>query len=469
MNEISIREICEVLKLAPPTEGPANRVVRSVSTDTRTLRPDALFVAVTGDRFDGHLFLEQAAAGGAVAALVDRLEHRPVKCPPELHLIQTANAREAMGKLARHVRGKFRGKVIAVAGSNGKTGTKFLIDSILRRNLRGSFSPRSHNNDIGVPLAIFAAPPGDDYLVLEIGTNHPGEIATLARIAEPDIGVITNCSIEHLEGLGSVEGVRLENAALIEGIRPGGLLIVNGDDPLLLQAVSRHMHCVTFGLAAGNTVWASNIRTEGHCTRFTLQPAGAEVYIPLLGQHSAVNSLAAIAVGRAMHQPDFALVQNLRTASAPDMRLQLQISGGVRVLNDAYNANPSSMRAALQTLMSLPAKGRRIAVVGDMRELGAESESLHQEIGRLIAGQFSPDFLVCVGALGAVIGNAAARAGFPTSRIENFETAAIATVIAYRVDDGDLILLKGSRAIGLEAVAKAILNRREPVPAARAS
>jgi UDP-N-acetylmuramoyl-tripeptide--D-alanyl-D-alanine ligase len=462
MNEISLKEIHAILNLAPPAESIANRIIRSVSTDTRTLHAGALFVAITGDRFDGHLFLEQAAAGGAVAAIVDR----PVKCPVGLHLIQTFNAREAMGRLARHVRRKFSGKVIAVAGSNGKTGTKFLIDSILRRNLRGTFSPKSHNNDIGVPLAIFAAPASDDYLVLEIGTNHPGEIAVLARIAEPDIGVITNCAIEHLEGLGSVEGVRLENAALVDGIRAEGLLIVNGDDRLLLEAVARHgSHRVTFGLANTNNVWASNIRAEEHCTRFTLEPGNLEVLIPVLGEHSAVNSLAAIAVGRAMHQPDFALIQNLRTASAPDMRLQLQIAGGVRILNDAYNANPSSMRAALQTLMSLPAKGRRIAVLGDMRELGAESESLHQELGRLIAAQFSPDFLVCVGALGAAIGNAAARAGFSPSRIENFENAAVATVVAYRVEDGDLVLLKGSRAIGLEAVGKAILNRSEAVHA----
>jgi UDP-N-acetylmuramoyl-tripeptide--D-alanyl-D-alanine ligase len=461
MNPISLIEIERVTGAAGTG---ADARISEICTDTRRMTAGSLFIALRGENFDGNEFLDDAAAGGAAAAMIDR---QPRHLPAKLPLVRVGDARTAMGLLARHVRLQMPGKVIAVAGSNGKTGVKHLIHSVLRASLRGSMSPKSFNNDIGVPLSIFAADPRADYLVLEMGTNHPGEIQVLTSIALPDIGVITNCSVEHLEGLGSVDGVRRENASLIEGVSDTGALIVNGDDPALLEATSAFGgRRVTFGFSERNELWASDVRCAAEGTYFRFEPVGADVFIPLLGQHSAVNALAAIAAARSMGMDDEAIIRQLRGASGPEMRLQLMEAGGIRILNDAYNANPASMRAAMRTLAALPANGRRVAVVGDMRELGGASEECHLEIGKFIAEGFAPDLLVCVGSEAKAIAGAAVKHGMPADRVERFATAALAAAIVPRLLDGDLVLLKASRAIGLELIAREIVSRRPPLAAA---
>jgi UDP-N-acetylmuramoyl-tripeptide--D-alanyl-D-alanine ligase len=362
-----------------------------------------------------------------------------------------------MGRLARQVRQQMRGRVIAVAGSNGKTSTKLLIGAVLRDPLWGTVSPKSFNNDIGVPLAIFPADPMQDYLVLEIGTNHPGEVKNLAEIALPDIAVITNCSAEHLEGLGDENGVRRENVSLIDGLAPGGLLLINGDDPQLAEAVRDYRgRRVTFGFSAGNDLRATEIVCDESGVRFKVNQFDEPAYVPMLGRHSAANALAAIAVGRELGLSDRKILENLAQARGPEMRLELADCGDVRLLNDAYNANPASMKAAIETLAGLPATGRRVAVVGEMRELGEASESLHREIGRFIAVDFPPDLLVCVGKMGQAIAAEARRNGLADDRVEYFADAAAACAVARRLRRGDLVLLKGSRAVRLETVARAI-------------
>ena len=357
MKPLSLAEIRRVTDAAELPAGAGDLEIAGVSTDTRQISPRSLFIAIRGEKFDGHDFLDRAAAAGAISAMVDR---DIVKSPAGIQLVRVADTRLAMGRLARHLRRQLRGKVIAVAGSNGKTGTKHLVDSVLRDNLHGSISPKSFNNDIGVPLAIFPADPNQDYLVLELGTNHPGEIRTLTQIASPDIAVITNCSAEHLEGLGDLEGVTRENAGIIEGLNPDGTLIVNGDDPELLQAVASFRgDCITFGFSPGNEIWASKLKSDWNGVHFTIEPAGIEAFVPLLGKHTAANALAAIAVGRVMGLSDRQIVRGLASATGPDMRLQRMEAGGVRILNDAYNANPASMKAAIETLASLPAGAAR--------------------------------------------------------------------------------------------------------------
>lgn len=462
MKPISLAEIRKVTGAAE-TSTATDIQIPAICTDTRRMVAGSLFVALHGENFDGHDFLAQAAAGGAAAAMIDR---ESGGAPPALRLLRVADTRAAMGRLARHVRQQMRGKIIAVAGSNGKTGTKHLIHGVLREDLRGSMSPRSFNNDIGVPLTIFPADPMQDYLVLELGTNHPGEIRALTDIALPDIAIVTNCSAEHLEGLGDLDGVRKENASLVEGIAPGGMLIVNGDDSNLLEATRAFTgRRATFGFSENNDLWASNILCGLEGTHFRIEPPGMQAFVPLLGRHSAVNALAAIAVGRAMNLDDGRILENLGRASGPEMRLQLVHAGGVRVLNDAYNANPASMRAAIVTLLSLPASGRRIAVLGDMRELGASSAGFHREIGKLLADRFTPDLLVCVGTEAKAIAAEAIKTGMPASRVEHFPDAAAASAVAARLTDGDLVLLKASRAIGLEAIARAIVASRPQSPA----
>jgi UDP-N-acetylmuramoyl-tripeptide--D-alanyl-D-alanine ligase len=430
-------------------------LVQTICTDSRAMKPKALFIALRGERFDGHRFLDLAASTGAVAAMVD---HQPEKVPPGLRLIEVVDTRAAMGKLAAHVRRHLRGKVIAVAGSNGKTSTKYLIHAALAGKLSGSISPKSFNNDIGVPLSIFPAEVVQDYLVLEIGTNHPGEIAPLADIAQPDIAVITNCSAEHLEGLGDLAGVRRENASVIDGMNRSGLLIVNGDDAELLQAVSRFKgRRLSFGFSPRNDLWVSSIACSAEGIRFSINNETQEWFVPMLGRHTAINALAAIAIGREMDLSDREIADNLKTARGPDMRLQLQEFGDIRVLNDAYNANPASMKAALQTLMSLPTPGRRIAVLGDMRELGDATEPCHREIGRFIGDECAPNVLACVGVAARTIAQAAMDRDMDAHRVSAYpDAAAAALAIVPQLRPGDLILLKGSRTIGLEAIAKEI-------------
>jgi UDP-N-acetylmuramoyl-tripeptide--D-alanyl-D-alanine ligase len=457
MKQLTLTQIRITVRGKALSAGNANAVVTSISNNTRDLQPGALYVAIRGERLDGHAFLPDAAARGAIAAIV---EHPPVTPQPNLHLIQVPDARIAFGQLATYVRSQMRSKVIGVAGSNGKTSTKKLIDAALRGKLRGSISPKSFNNDIGVPITIFAANPNDDYLVLEMGTNHHGEIARLTNMAQPDIAVITNAGAEHLEHLGDLAGVRRENATVIAGLNPGGALIVNGDDADLLTAVGGYRgKRITFGFSPSNDLFATDIDCTARGTRFKLN-GRREVFVPLLGRHTASNALAAIAVGRRMGVSEDAILASLADATGADMRLELAEFGGVTLLNDAYNANPSSMRAGLQTLVDLPAKGRRVAILGDMLELGRSSDQYHKEIGQVVAGA-KVDLLICVGKSAALAASAAMRAGMPKAHIHRYTTAVnAAKTVPKLLARGDLILLKASRSMRLEDVAKSIETAR---------
>ncbi len=438
--------------------------VKSVFSDSKLVEPFSMFVAIKGDRFDGHQFLPDAASRGAVAALVQEAPRLEL---PNLQLIGVENTRRAMGRLATFVRKQMQATVIAVAGSNGKTTTKYFIDSVLSPHKRGSISPKSFNNDIGVPLAIFPADPFQDYLVLEIGTNHHGEVKHLSEMALPDIAVITNVGAEHLEGLTDIDGVRKEEASIITGLNPRGALIVNGDDDALLAHVAGYRgKRITFGLKHTNDLFATDIHCGTDGVRFNLNGnPRRRVFVPMLGKHSALNGLAAIAVGRRMNLDVEQIINSLAHAHGPDMRLQLSKVNGVTVLNDAYNANPNSTRAAIETLIALPnPRGRRVAVLGDMLELGDHSDKYHQEMGELVAQSDALDLLICVGKKATLIASstkeAARHAGVEGPQIVTYpDAAAAARGFIRRVRSGDLILLKGSRGIGLEAVARAITDR----------
>jgi UDP-N-acetylmuramoyl-tripeptide--D-alanyl-D-alanine ligase len=460
MKPLSIQQVRQAVGGKALTPIPATApMVASVCTDTRRMEPGSLFVAISGDKFNAHDFLPDAAKGGAVAALV---RYEPEAKLPNMYLIEVNDTRIALGKLATYVRMQMRSKVIGVAGSNGKTSTKYLIDSILSSKLRGTMSPKSFNNDIGVPLTILPADPTQDYLVLEMGTNHPGEIKVLTEMARPDIAVITNCGAEHLEFLGDLMGVRQENAAIIKGMNAKSLLVVNGDDPELLSAIAPFKgRRITFGFEPRNDLFATEIRCDESGTKFLLN-GRLEVFVPMLGRHSASNSLAAIAVGRAMRMNEKDIIEALAVAQGPDMRLQMQdLPGGISLLNDAYNANPNSMRAALETAAALHPPGRRVAVLGDMRELGKSSERYHKEIGEF-AAKCGLEVLACVGTQAQLIAESAERAGMPTGAIVRFaDSGTAANEVPRWLRPGDLVLLKASRTIHLERVAQAIIESRQ--------
>ncbi len=455
MKPLTIREIRQATggKVITQIVG-LEPAVRAVCTDTRQMKPQSLFVALRGENHDGHQYLDAAAAGGAIAALVDAPPQQP---PDGLLLIQVPDTRIAMGRLAASVRKSLRAKVIAVGGSNGKTTTKHLIAAALSQRLRGTFSPKSFNNDIGVPLTIFAADASQDFLVLELGTNHPGEMRNLAAIAQPDIAVITNVSAEHLEGLIDLDGVRREEAALVTGLSGSGFLIVNGDDAGLLEATGGFVgKRLTFGNSTANDLFPTDVRCDLEGVRFVLNHSRSEFFVPLLGQHTAVNALAAIAVARRLGVSDPLIADGLAKATGPEMRLALFRHGKITVLNDAYNANPASMQAALRTLVDLPASGRRIAVLGGMLELGESSKELHAQLGTMVAVS-GIDRLICVGELAGLIAESAQSAGMEGSKIMQLTgSREAAEVVPLMLQAGDVVLLKGSRGIKLELVAEAI-------------
>ena len=398
---------------------------------------------------------------GAAAILAD-CQSKARDLPVPVLLVD--NTRQALGRLAHHVRRQLKCRVIAIGGSNGKTTTKNMVGSVLGAQFKGTQSPKSFNNDIGVPLTLLGADPRDHYIVLELGTNHPGELSPLSLLCEPQIAVITSIGAEHLEGFGNLDGVRREEACLLDGVRPDGLVLANGDDGGFLDLIRpRAKRLVTFGFSSRNDLAV----TSAHCSLdgifFQVSGDSTQFHLPLPGRHNASNALAAIAIGREFGMTDQAIHDALAACARPEMRMQLLRANGMTILNDAYNANPASMQAALQTLAEAEVPGRRIAILGEMRELGDAGPVLHQQIGRVAAAS-GLCVLVCVEGTAKVIAEAAIAAGMPARNVHFVaDAAAAAQTVPQLVQSADTVLLKGSRGVKLELVAEALTSA---IPAA---
>jgi UDP-N-acetylmuramoyl-tripeptide--D-alanyl-D-alanine ligase len=431
---------------------PETRVQR-VCTDSRQVKAGDLFFALRGERFDGHDFLRAAAEQGTGAVVVER-----GRVPANWNgcaMIAVEDTRRALGRLAADYRKDFVLPVVAVGGSNGKTTTKELVASVLKERLATLWSEASFNNDIGVPLTLLRLDKSYQAAVLETGTNHPGELAPLVKMTRPNYGVITSVGREHLEFFGDVAGVAREEGWLAELLPPDGKLFVNGDNEWSSQAVARtRAQVVRVGFAAANEWRARGVRLDTQGVRFHVDGPnadfGGEYRTHLLGRHQVVNALFAIAIGMELGLSRAEVARGLAGCRPPKMRLELWEASGVRLLDDAYNANGDSMLAALRTLQELACKGRRVAVLGDMAELGAHSEGAHEEVGRQ-AAELGIAQLFAVGKMASVMGRAARAAGL--NRVFEFadvETAAAA--VKSFVKPGDLVLLKASRVMRLERI-----------------
>jgi UDP-N-acetylmuramoyl-tripeptide--D-alanyl-D-alanine ligase len=436
------------------------RQVTGVSTDTRTLKPGDLFVALSGERFDGHDFIPAALSAGAAALLVrsDRATARPAGADA-VPVIAVSDTVRALGDLARAYRRLFNVTVLGITGSNGKTTTKEMIVRVLSaggrsREVLGSV--KSYNNHVGLPLTLFGLTAAHRCAVLEMGTSAPGEIRRLAEIAGPDLGVVTTVSDTHLAGLGSREGVARAKSELIQALPADGTAILNGDDPLV-AAMARLAtgRVIRFGRTPESDVFVADVReTEGGVT-FRLNGRRL-VRLKTVGAHNALNAAAAVAVCRRLGLAEDAIVSALEGFTAPPMRLSLVVVRGVRILDDVYNANPQSMRGALATLAGLPCSGRRVFVCGAMRELGERSEALHREVGGA-AAQAGVHLLVTVGDEAAPVGAGAAAAGLASQNAHHCgSTDEAAALLPTLVREGDLVLIKGSRAMALERVVGAL-------------
>ena len=455
----------EILKATggAPLRGGRGWSCRGVSTDTRTLTAGNLFIALAGENFDGHGCLKKAAERGAAGLLIraDAAE-KLAAAPEEVPAIGVLDTLRALGDIAGDWRRRFPVPLVAITGSSGKTTTKEMVATITARVRNILKSEGNLNNRIGLPLTLLKLREEHELVIVEMGTNSPGEIATLAAIAAPDVGLITNIGPAHLEGLGSLEAIREEKGSLFEIMAGRGTAILNHDDPAIgLLAGRWRGKGITFGLGPGAEVTGRRIEPAGpEGVRFNLviDGIGAPVSLAAAGEHNVINALAAAAASWALGLDRHEIAAGLAAFRPVPGRTEIRrLGNGAFLMIDAYNANPASVREALKTLQGLRGSGGAIAILGDMLELGERSEALHQEIGTLLADANIHD-LFLKGSLTKALAAGAIRRGFPAERITFFEDPEkVVSSLRSRLKKGDWILIKGSRKMKMEAVAEKII------------
>jgi UDP-N-acetylmuramoyl-tripeptide--D-alanyl-D-alanine ligase len=437
--------------------GHPEAVVRGVSIDSRTCAPGDAFFAIQGHHRDGHAFVADARARGAGAAVVSRPPGE-LALPGDFPVVLVEDTTAALQRLAAFHRDRLALPVVAITGSMGKTTTKELAALVLARRYRVLKAAGSFNNQWGLPLTLLTLEPTHEAAVLELGMNAFGEIAALARLARPSVGVVTAIAPAHLAGVGTLEGVQKAKGELVEAIPLDGVVVLNADDPLVLAlARAARGRVVTYGQAAAADVRLGAVTVAPDGLAFTLTAGGAraDVRLPLAGRHNAWNATAAAAVGTALGVPLEAAAAALAGAAPVRGRLHWRSAGGVRILDDTYNANPMSVRAALDALREAPGGGRRWVILGDMLELGTITEAAHREVGTWVAG-LPVDGLAAVGSAMRLAAEAARVGGCPD--VATFASPeGAATYVLSRVARGDRVLVKGSRGMRMERGVDALL------------
>ena len=444
---------------------PADVSFRGIGTDTRTLASGNLFVALSGKHFDGHDFLGQAAGKGAVAAVVERARLDRVAEPP-LPVMAVEDTRRALGELALAWREGFDIPLLAVTGSNGKTTVKEMLAGILGRAGQVLATRGNLNNDIGVPLTLFRLDAGHDYAVIEMGANHPGEIARLTRIARPTVALITQAGPAHLEGFGSIDGVARAKGEIFQGLHDDGVAVINADDPHagLWRELAAGRRQLSFGFDATADVHASEPETglqdtpagERLVTVFDLHLPHDElrVHLPLAGRHNVTNAACAAAAALAAGATAEQVRQGLEAMQPVPGRLQLQPGPrGARLVDDTYNANPASLRAGIEAVTTLP--GETWLVLGDMGELGDDSEALHAMAGRQARALGVRRLFT----LGEKSRHAAAAFGRGAAHCETADD--LVAGLAPQLRGGVNVLIKGSRGMHMEDVIQALAETGE--------
>jgi UDP-N-acetylmuramoyl-tripeptide--D-alanyl-D-alanine ligase len=437
--------------------GDADARFEGVSIDTRSLEPGQLFVAIAGPNHDGHSYLEAAAAAGARGLMVERGRASPESLPNPLAIVSVDDTTRALGALAAGHRSQFDGPLVAITGSNGKTTTKEMCAAILQIGAPTLKNRGNLNNQFGLPLTLLARKAKHRRVVVELGMNHRGEIAELARIARPGVGVVTNVGSAHVEFLGSREAIAEEKGDLLAALPPDGVAVVNADDDWADALAARSpARVVRFGLSNRAEVRAADVRAQDGSVAFTLEaPEGRTgVEVAGLGDTAVINALCAAAAALAADAELMEVREGLATFRPVGGRLERrELPGGIVLIDDSYNANPQSMEVALRLLAGCGG-GRRLAVLGDMGELGGEADKAHRETGRL-AASLGIDLLVAVGERAELVAAGAREAGMSAERISvagsSDEAGAPVRELARR---GDCVLVKGSRAMQMERVSR---------------
>jgi UDP-N-acetylmuramoyl-tripeptide--D-alanyl-D-alanine ligase len=428
-----------------------------VSIDSRTVGPGELFVAIKGPRFDGHDFLAAAAARGARAALV----HREAPAPEGLPLVHVADTTRALAALGAHRRVQAAIPVVAVTGSAGKTTTKEMTAALLARRGPVLKTEGNLNNQYGLPLTLLRLSPEHRHAVLELGMSAAGELRALSALARPDVAIITLVAPVHLEFFDSVDAIAAAKAEILEGLGPDGLAVLNADDPRV-RAVgeafrARGGKVAWFGRDRAYAASAENWRGTVHGMRFDLRIGGrtVDVALPLPGPHFLSNFLAAAAAAHHLGVTPEEIAETAPSMTAARHRGEvLRLGRGVTVLDDCYNSNPAAVEAAV-TALDMSARGRRVAILGDMLELGAGADELHRATGRTVAARL--DALVAVGPLAARFLEGAREAGLPAGALAAYADApAAAAAVPALVRPGDAVLVKGSRGVRMEQIVDAL-------------
>jgi UDP-N-acetylmuramoyl-tripeptide--D-alanyl-D-alanine ligase len=431
-----------------------------IVTDSTKVKTGSVFVALKGERHDGHRFVGDAVRRGAGCVIAHR--SLPKSAFGGATAINVADTLMALGDLAHYRRRQFAPKVLAITGSNGKTTTKEMVAAILQEALargkrgRGKIlkTEGNFNNLVGLPLTLLRLRKQDKIAVVELGTNHPGEIQRLTEIADPDMGIITSVAAAHLEGLNSLAGVAREKGALYRDMRPNGTIAVNLDDPWVRKIAARFPgRKITYGKRGWVRAQAWSLRgMDGMQLKLKAGQRSCSVRFHYLGQHNIANALGAAALALAAGAKLAAVRRGLAKARPFSMRMQSEDWRGVSIINDAYNANPASMKAALQTLAELPCRGRRIAVLGDMFELGKQTAQEHRQLGKN-ATRSAIDFLYLLGDRAALVRSGALAGGMSPERvIIGKDHTELAERLRAQVKKGDCLLFKGSRGMKMEKV-----------------
>jgi UDP-N-acetylmuramoyl-tripeptide--D-alanyl-D-alanine ligase len=441
--------------------GSRGATLSGVSIDTRTLRASELFFAIRGAHNDGHDHLEAALQKGAAGVVVDSRCRVPAAFPADRILLRVEDTHEALKDVASFVRRNWRGSLVGITGSMGKTTTKEFMAQVLQTEFSVYRSPGNYNNLFGLPLALFGLSPEDHIGLFEMGMSAPGEIAEMCRIALPDAGVITNVAPVHLEFFESLEAISRAKGELAEGLAAGGTLVYNADDPLVCTIADRfHGDKVSFGLSDAADVRAQQVEISGLMeTRFVLTCEGTSrrASLPLCGSHYVMNALPAVALARRYTVDMEQILESLRHLRQAHMRGQtLHFREGFTVIDDSYNSNPRALMQMIETLSRIPRYSRRILIAGEMLELGKESEALHHHCGA-IAASHGIDIVVGVQGAAREIARGAAAAGMPATQVHFFTEVNPAIDFLYlKLQPGDLVLIKGSRGVHLEKMIQAL-------------
>lgn len=451
METLKCIEIVEAVK-GKLLSGNDKTIFNDISTDSRKVKEGDLFVPLKGDRFDGHDYVEQSLEKGAVGALVEK----DIKLDSEKVIIKVDDTLKALRLIATFYRSKFKIPFVGITGSVGKTSTKEMVASVLSKGFNVLKNQGNFNNEIGVPLTIFRLESSHEAAVVEMGMSGLGEISRLTSIVKPDIAIITNVGVCHIEKLGSKKNILRAKMEILEGLNNNGLVILNGDDNLLFGLKGLlDFKTVFYGFEDGLDYQAYNVKSlgeKGSVFEIEINKKEYEVKIPVPGIHNIYNALASIAAGIEMGISEEKIIQGIEEFSSAKMRLNIIDNNGVKIINDAYNASPQSVEAALTVLQDISSANRTIAVLGDMHELGEMTYDAHFHIGKFAVEQ-GTDYIIAVGDNAETISKGAISAGIDVNKVLKFKNnEEVSTYLKKNTKKGDIVLVKGSRGMKMEEI-----------------